>query len=920
MQKIQVPILKKKSTLLNNALGVFLSLLIIFILMVSGILYYINDVHKNMIESNSLEFTRLYSEAISEFRTIYTKDVVSRLKDQDIKITHDFENYTNAIPLPATLSMKLGKRIAAHRNGALTKLYSPYPFPWRKDQGGLQDQFAKDAWKFLAENPDKSFYRFEEYNGKQVLRYATADVLRETCVGCHNNHSDTPKTGWKQGDVRGVLEVINPLDNILVSQNNEFTNLIIFLLVLSTIMISIIFLMIYNLRKQKNAALHASKAKSIFLANMSHEIRTPMNGILGILDILKNTPLNPKQSKLVQKGYTSARNLLDIINDILDFSKLEAGQFNIENIEINLREELENLLDFLQPKDQNNNLTLAITFDSSIPKLVKTDPTKIKQILTNLIGNAIKFTSEGYILCKVNLIHDNSENYSLEFIVTDTGIGMTDQQLENIFKEFEQADNSTTRIYGGTGLGLSICKKIVSAMGGSISATSTPGVGTSFKFDIKINLVEHTDSKSVNTSNKKILLITNTSDKNQIIPMQLDSWKYAYKLIDGFSLNKTNLIQYISENENLGCILVDIDELDPEWLNLNDILELCKEHDNLPVLVITQNPDEVSKVNSSLIRGVIAKPIMQSKLYNCIMNLLIDNDSFNLKTTLTEETAISQFGLNVLVVEDNLVNQAVAEEMLEFLGCNITIADNGQIALELIAEHEFDVVFMDCQMPILDGYSTTQKIRENEAKSDSNVRQLIIALTANAFTEDLDKCLSVGMDDFLAKPFELQQLQTILAKHFETKSQVFYANDTNEIEMQTVSEISSTSHTITDNNLFDQAIVSRLKSKKKANSTITLFHKLVKLYLKDSEIQMTNLRNAVASENHNEVKLAAHSLKSSSANIGALHLSELFKQLEAMCKDEIQPISSIRELCEQIEASFKSVCAALISDLDTQEP
>ena len=444
-------------------------------------------------EASALQSARIVSAAIKEFRTIYTAEVVNRVRHQGIEITHDYLMKEHAIPLPATLSMELGRRIGV-QSGARVQLYSAYPFPWRQETGGLRDAFGRTAWETLNRIPGEAITTIEETGEAQTLRYATADIMRNSCVNCHNTHPDSPEVDWEVGDVRGVLEVSVPMTTATELTRTGLTGTAVILVTGASVGLGLLALLLTGLRKTARAeqeteiALRAhlaseaaSRSKSEFVANMSHELRTPLNAIIGYSEMLVDDAKNEEREDSVgdlEKIGQAGKHLLGLVNDILDLSKIEAGRMELSPETFDLNRAMDEAMATSQSLVEQNGNTLQMEVADGLGSILA-DRTKVLQILYNLLSNAAKFTSSGTIWLRARLEDADGRNW-LHIEVEDTGIGMTLEQIETIYDAFSQGDSSTTRRYGGTGLGLAITKRFCELMGGRITVTSTPGSGSRF--------------------------------------------------------------------------------------------------------------------------------------------------------------------------------------------------------------------------------------------------------------------------------------------------------------------------------------------------------------------------------------------------------------------------------------------------------
>jgi signal transduction histidine kinase/CheY-like chemotaxis protein len=496
------------------------------------------------------------------------------------------------------------------------------------------------------------------------------------------------------------------------------------------------------LDKARQLAEAAASIKSAFLANMSHEIRTPMNAVVGLTNLLLDTPLNSDQEDFVSTIKVSADHLLKIINEILDFSKLESGEMQLESIEFDLNELIEQVVEILANRAHSKDLNLSYWIETHTPRLVKGDPTRLQQVLTNLIGNAIKFTDQGGVTVDVRPLFCDTTNTTIRITVTDTGIGISPENQQKLFQSFSQADASTTRQYGGTGLGLAICQRLIDLMGGKIGVDSLPGQGSAFWVEVDLLTLSVPVSMSIPALRGVSLSI-------------FDDWPHRLealtKVVEEWGM------RVIDDSERPQLALVD-------WsMGTNqEIVDLLVER-KVPTIVMTTF-DRYESAHAKLGEKVsyIFKPIKSSRLATLCQEMVLPVDKHAVEKTNAAATTSTPYPVSIkenrqiLLAEDNLINQKVALRQLAKLGYQVDVAGNGQEVLEKLDHKHYDMILMDCHMPVLDGYETTILIRRLPDKRRSTV---IVALTASAMKADLEQAIASGMNDFLSKPVKIEQLQ-----------------------------------------------------------------------------------------------------------------------------------------------------------------
>lgn len=648
-----------------------------------------------------------------------------------------------------------------------------------------------------------------------------------------------------------------------------------------------------ELRHAINQAHAASRAKGEFLAAMSHEIRTPINGIIGASELCEETQLDREQRSYIDTVLQCGNTLLSLVNDVLDFSKIEAGQLNLEKLNFVPRTLIENVAESFVQETRKKGVELITAYDEALPVYLMGDPTRLKQVLNNLVGNAVKFTETGEIVIRAETLEVLENSARVRFSVSDTGVGISDTRTDAIFESFTQEDMSTTRKYGGTGLGLSISRQLVEMMGGAIRVTSQLGRGSVFSFEVPFELSPYHGAEAVpfnpELAGMRVLIVDDNKTNREVYSQMCAGWGYRSAVVEGGARALAEMEKAEQENDPFELVILDQQMPGLSGLDVASLIQARTSFKSVKQILLSSSLDrsEADRAAELGIARALSKPVKRDTLLEVILETFeLGADS---KKGADPPTALEKanLSLDVLLVEDNRVNQIVAEKRLKKLGHQVRVAEDSTGALGAVRQRRFDCILMDIQMPGMDGYETTQAIRDYE-KENRVTPQYIVAMTAHAMKGDQERCLLAGMDDYIAKPFRVERLKEMLQRAIRLKEE-------------------SAGTALPQKNDF-AGYLETLEVEEREDLMLA-----AEIFIETFSEDLAKLQHALRVKDFKQCYFMAHNFKSVVGHFGREESVSLAHALERACEQELEQVvpALAEELIEAVERLAREVQAEL---------
>jgi signal transduction histidine kinase/CheY-like chemotaxis protein/HPt (histidine-containing phosphotransfer) domain-containing protein len=691
-----------------------------------------------------------------------------------------------------------------------------------------------------------------------------------------------------------------------------------------------------ELQKALTIAEEANKAKSLFLANMSHELRTPLNGVIGMVDLLLAAQPNAQQRRYCDIAKSSARSLVELINDILDFSKIEAGKLELDNTDFNLHEVIEGVPQIMGERAQKKGIELLCRVDAAVPRMAGGDPVRLRQVILNLVSNAVKFTDKGEVVVDAGVEKQTDEYTEVRISVRDSGIGIPPDRLNRLFKSFSQVDASTTRKFGGTGLGLAISQRIVELMGGRIGVMSEDGKGSTFWFTARVARRSQAQAlrkeSAADPRGLRILAVDDNQTNREILQSQLHSWSLRADIAVDAEQALGMLRTASEKGDPYRFAILDMHMPHTDGMQLAALIKADPTTRDVILISLSSISDQIrkEKMSETGFTACLTKPVLPSQLYDTIVTSLAAKDSDYQHAS--EAGALNSDrldGVRVLLAEDNEVNRLVATELLELVGCRVTVAVDGQAAMDKAFDGKYDVILMDCQMPVLDGFEATRRIRETEARSGMDEHRKIIALTANAIKGDRELCLAAGMDEYLTKPIEpaelLKTIRSVLApERLAEVNAAAPARPAQATEKSAAPAVEAAAGVpVAPDGSAEMAgppPVDLVALQRRCVNNRKLAAKALKMFDTGIDKDLVTLIQNVGEKNAKGIAASAHKIKGAAANVSAENVRAVAAKLEKLGKEDAldQTQAAIEDLKAQI-ANFRGYLDTAIGQLAAPE-